>query len=254
MFLLAFRSQKAAVEFLWNGAQQSGESEDSLETITEAILGFSKNEFAYWESNLLWSLKEFKDLNKPLVLWDMVAAMLAFKQSMPEFVELVLTKWLSVSYLGFHDDIPMEDLVPKISKRFSTVPSRLLHILNVISRRVMLSELKREEINRKLQGQRTKNEEEIDLWLKLLEESERELRERLIGLSFSAYLSAESSPGTVFSSTGNWHPTGLAQLQQWVEINHDIVPSQFETLSAEVKSSLTRYLGNMYASSFCNRD
>ncbi|XP_010503597.1 PREDICTED: uncharacterized protein LOC104780763 isoform X2 [Camelina sativa] len=234
------RSQKAAVEFLWNGAQQSGESEDSSEMVTEAILGFSKNEFAYWETNFLWSLKEFKDLNKPLVLWDMIAAMLAFKQSMPEFVELVLTKWLSVSYLGFHADIPMEDLVPKISKRFSAVPSRLLHILNVISRRVMLSELKTEEVNRKLQGQRTNNEEEIDLWLKLLEESERELRERLIGLSFSAYLIAKSSQGTVSPSTWNWRPAGLAQFQQWVEINHDIVPSQLQTLSSEVKSSLIR--------------
>lgn len=233
--MLAFRSQKAAVEFIWNGAQQSGESEDCSETITEAILGFSKNEYAYWESNLLWSLKEFRDYNKPLVLWDMIAAMLAFKQSMPEFVELVTTKWLSVSYLGFHADIPMEDLVPKISKRFSAVPSRLLHILNVISRRVMLSELKTDEINRKLQGQRMNNEEETDLWLKLLQESERELRERLVGLSFSAYLTAESA-----SSTGNWHPAGLAQMQQWVEINHDIVDSQLQTLSLDVKSSLTR--------------
>ncbi|CAA7055993.1 unnamed protein product [Microthlaspi erraticum] len=234
------RSQKAAVEFIWNGAQQSGESEDSSETITEAILGFSKNELAYWEFNLLWSLKEFKDLNKPLVLWDMIAAMLAFKQSMPEFVELVITKWLSVSYLGFHADIPMEDLVPKIYKSFSDVPSRLLHILNVISRRVMLSDLKTEEINRKLQGQRTNSEEEIDLWLKLLEGSERELRERLVGLSFSAYLTAESSLGTGSTSTGNWRPAGLSQLQQWVEIDHNIVHSQLETLSAEVKSSLTR--------------
>ncbi|ESQ45600.1 hypothetical protein EUTSA_v10010115mg [Eutrema salsugineum] len=234
------RSQKAAIEFLWNGAQQSGESEDSSETITEAILGFSKNEFAYWESNLLWSLKEFKDSNKPLVLWDMIAAMLAFKQSMPEFVELVITKWLSMSYLGFHADIPMEDLVPKISKRFSAVPSRLLHILNVIARRVMLSELKTEEINRKLQCQRTNNEEEVDLWLKLLEESERELRERLVGLSFSAYLTTDLSVGVDSPSTANWRPAGLAQLQQWVEINHDIVCNQLVTLSLEVKSSLTR--------------
>ncbi|CAN8254842.1 unnamed protein product [Cochlearia groenlandica] len=229
------RSQKAAVEFLWNGAQQTGESEGSSETITAAILGSSKNDFAYWESNLLWSLKEFKDSSKPLVLWDTVAAMLAFKQSMPEFVELVITKWLSMSYLGFHADIPMEELVPKISKRFSAVPSRLLHILNVISRRVMLSELKTEEINRKLQGQRTNNREETELWLKLLEESERELRERLVGLSFSAYLTSESSRGTDSPFT-----PGLAQLQQWVEINHDIVHTQIKTLSAEVKSRLTR--------------
>jgi len=170
----------------------------------------------------------------------MVAAMLAFKQSMPEFVELVLTKWLSVSYLGFHDDISMEDLVPKITKRFSDVPSRLLHILNVISRRVMLSELKTEEINRKLQGQRTNDEGEIDLWLKLLQESERELRERLVGLSFSAYLLAESSQGTISPPSWNWRPAGLALLQQWVEINRDIVHSQLETLSLEVKSSRTR--------------
>ncbi|CDY61852.1 BnaAnng17840D [Brassica napus] len=175
------RSQKAAVEFIWNGAQQCGESEYCSETITEAILGFSKNEYAYWESNLLWSLKEFKDYNKPLVLWDMIAAMLAFKQSMPEFVELVTTKWLSVM----------------------------------------------------------NNEEETDLWLKLLQESERELRERLVGLSFSAYLTAESAP-----STGNWHPAGLAQMQQWVEINHDIVDNQLQTLSLEVKSSLTRSSSN----------
>ncbi|KAL9831780.1 putative transcription factor WD40-like family [Arabidopsis thaliana] len=116
----------------------------------------------------------------------------------------------------------------------------LLHILNVISRRVMLSELKTEEINRKLQGQRTNDEGEIDLWLKLLQESERELRERLVGLSFSAYLLAESSQGSVSPPSWNWRPAGLAQLQQWVEINRDIVHSQLETLSLEVKSSLAR--------------
>lgn len=166
----------------------------------------------------------------------MVAAMMAFKQSMPEFVELVVTEWLSISYLGFHADISMEDLMPEISKHFSDVPSRLLHILNVITRRVMLSDLKTEDINRKLQDQTTKNEDEIDLWLKLLQESERELRQRLVSLSFSTYLITESN----LSSTGNSCPSGLAQLQEWVEINRDIVPNQLKTLSAEVKSKLTK--------------
>lgn len=50
-----------------------------LEMIIEVILGFFKNEYVYWEFNLLWLLKEFKDYNKFLVFWDMIVVMLVFK-------------------------------------------------------------------------------------------------------------------------------------------------------------------------------
>ncbi|XP_010525571.1 PREDICTED: uncharacterized protein LOC104803340 [Tarenaya hassleriana] len=234
------RSQKAVVEFLWNGAQLSGESEDSSGAMAEAHVDLSKNELACWECNFLWSLKKFEDSSKALVTWDVIAAMQAFKHSMPEFIELVVTEWLSVSYLGYQTDMSTGELLQEISKRFSAVPSRLLQILNVISRRVMLSELKTEEINGKVRERRTDDEEDIGLWLELLEKSERELRERLVGLSLSAYLMAESRPACDPHSMRLWHATGLAQLQRWVDMNHVHVHGELETLAAKVKSHLTR--------------
>lgn len=238
------RTQKAAVEFFWIGAQQVNPLSDfSPECF---IPGFPGNELVCWESNVLWSLKQYENKNKPLVVWDIVAALLAFKCSSAKYVEHVLVKWLSISYVGsqFQMELSAEKILPHVSKNLSKLASRQLHLLNIICRRVKLSELKPEQIKSKeqnLEGLDCTEEEKLTRWIELLLSSERELRERLVGLSFSAFTSLRSYPTTVSSQPGNWFPVGLAQMEQWVSLNLDVVQDQLRVLAIEVGKHRNRY-------------
>ncbi|XP_018506757.2 uncharacterized protein LOC103962612 [Pyrus x bretschneideri] len=230
------RTQKAIVEFFWTGGQQVDVfSNNSVHFDTEAIPGFSE-ELVYWESNFQWSLKQYEMQDKHLVVWDIVTALLAFNHSKPEFVEQVLIKWLSISYLGSHVGISAETVLLNVSRSCSKVTSRQLHLLNIICRRVILSEMKADEINSKLlnlKGVHGAEKEKRSLWINLLLNSEKELRERLVGFTFSALLSQmpASAPD---SPSRNWFPVGLAQMEQWIELNHDHVHSQLKVLASEV--------------------
>ncbi|RVW89056.1 hypothetical protein CK203_029326 [Vitis vinifera] len=83
------RTQKAAIEFFWIGGQQLESSTNrNLEFGIEIFPGFPKKELIYWECNMLWYLSQYEHLDKPLVVWDIVAALLAFKQSAPKHVVL----------------------------------------------------------------------------------------------------------------------------------------------------------------------
>lgn len=181
--------------------------------------------------------------DKHLVVWDIVTALLAFNHSKPEFVEQVLIKWLSISYLGSHVGISAETVLLNVSRSCSKVTSRQLHLLNIICRRVILSEMKADEINSKLlnlKGVHGAEKEKRSLWINLLLNSEKELRERLVGFTFSALLSQmpASAPD---SPSRNWFPVGLAQMEQWIELNHDHVNSQLKVLASEVGKRDRRY-------------
>ncbi|KAM1105416.1 hypothetical protein ACFX2B_002360 [Malus domestica] len=230
------RTQKAIVEFFWTGGQQVDVlPNNSLHFDIEAIPGFSE-ELVYWESNFLWSLKQYEMQDKPLVVWDIVTALLAFNHSKPEFVDEVLIKWLSISYLGSQAGIPAETVLLNVSQSCSIVTSRQLHLLNIICRRVILSKMKADEINSKLlnlKGVLGADKEKRSLWINLLLNSEKELRERLVGFTFSALLSQMpiSAPN---SPSGKWFPVGLAQMEQWIKLNHDHVHGQLKVLASEV--------------------
>ncbi|XP_060675543.1 uncharacterized protein LOC107404763 isoform X2 [Ziziphus jujuba] len=233
------RTQKAAVDFFWIGAQQVNPLSDFSPDVV--IPGFPGKELVCWELNILWSLKQYENQNKPLVVWDIVAALLAFKCSSAKYVEHVLVKWLSISFVGsqFQMGLSAEKILPHVSKSLSKLASRQLHLLNIICRRVILSELKPEQINCKeqnLQGLDCTEEEKLMMWIELLLSSERELRERLVGLSFSAFtsLSLRSHSTTVSSQPGDWFPVGLAQMEQWVSLNRDVVQDQLRVLAIEV--------------------
>lgn len=236
------RSQKAAVEFFWTGAQKLNVlSNNSLEISIEAS-GFSEKELVYWESNFLWSLKQFDHADKPLVVWDIVASLLAFKRSIPEYVEYLVLKWLGISYLGSHIGLSTEKIIANVSRSVPKATSRQLHILNVITRCVMLSELKADQINSNIQNLRAIHDAEdkhLMLWLELLLRSERELRERLVGFTFFSSLNLASHSATKFH-LGHWYPFGLSQMEKWVALNHDWMRDELKALASELKTQQKR--------------
>ncbi|XP_050235832.1 uncharacterized protein LOC126685889 [Mercurialis annua] len=222
------RTFKAVVEFFWIGGQQWDPlSNTSLELANESFFGFSEKELAYWESSILWSLKKIENSKKPQVMWDSIAALLAFKKLIPEYVNHILAKWLSITYLGSHMNLSVDEILMRISINFPKVTSRLLHLLNIICRCLVLSELNSDEINRELdlrEPTRTMVKGQ-SLWMELLFRSEKELRQRLVSLSFYAILVKTAS------QPGYWYPIGVAQMEQWVELNCDHIKDQLKVLT-----------------------
>ncbi|KAM7262790.1 hypothetical protein ACFE04_000473 [Oxalis oulophora] len=229
--------QKAAVEFLWIGGQLlDTSSENSPEFDIKDFPGFSGTELVYWESNILQSLQqyEYQD-NKPLVIWDIVAALLAFKQSIPKFIENILLKWLSVSYCKSTHTLSAENILSNLLKNLSKISSRQLQILNIICRRVLLSELKSDQSNSNKAVVGEFKEKQTSIWKELVLSSEKELRERLVWLSFSFYNGRGCRPASQ-SSEQCWHPVGLAQMEQWVASNSDNVHEQLKVLASTVQT------------------
>ncbi|PON71979.1 WD repeat containing protein [Parasponia andersonii] len=240
------RTQKAAIEFFWIGAQEvCALSNDSSAFV---IPGFPVKELVSWDVNTLWSLKQYECQEKPLVVWDVVAALLAFKRSAAEYVEHILVKWLSISYVGSHVDLPTEKVLLHVSRILSKISSRQLHLLNIICRRVVLTELKADQINSKLENFEGLDclEEKLIMWTKLLLSSERELRERLVGLSVSACISLVSHSATFSSQSPNWSPVGLAQMERWVSLNHNYVQDQLRVLASEIRKHKKRLQSSGY--------
>ncbi|XP_058206264.1 uncharacterized protein LOC131319859 isoform X2 [Rhododendron vialii] len=232
------RSQKAAIEFFWIGGQQWDVlSNRDPDFDVEAISGFPEKELVYWTHSILLSLKQYENVEKPLVVWDIITALLAFKQSAPKYVEHVLAKWL-MSCVGIQLGLPIAKTLSEVSRLLSNIGSRQLHLLNIVNRRVVLAELKADNINC---GQTNLGpigaEEDVALWMELLLGCENELRERLVAFSFSAISSSISTS----SSNGDWQPVGLAQMGQWVAHNGDNVRDHLKLLVAGFRKLNNRY-------------
>lgn len=237
------RLQKAVVEFLWIGGQQKDIlSPSSADFASEAFLD-SANELNYWESDILWYLTKYENLDNPLVVWDIVAALLAFKQSTPKYMDRILVKWLSVTFLGSYTGLSIGEVLTCIPENFSKITSRQLHLLNIICRRVILSDVKAEEINCKvnLGGSAAAKAEHLTLWLEFLFSSEKELRERLVGFSLATFINRLSGSTTTFPRPGFWYPVGVEQMELWIALNHDRVREQLKVLASEVRKHERRY-------------
>ncbi|XVF12758.1 hypothetical protein REPUB_Repub08aG0147000 [Reevesia pubescens] len=253
------RLQKAVVEFFWIGGQQKDIlSYTSLGFDIEAFPGFSEKELVYWESNIMWSLKQYGQWDKPLVVWDIIAALLAFKRYAPDYVDHVLIKWLSISFVDLNVEHSIEKVLPHVCKSFSKAASRQLHLLNIICRRVILSELKADEINSNLLnlGGLDKvnfaQDNKVKFWMDLLSNGERELRERLVGFTFSAYRSIASNSATCSPESGYWYPLGVAQMKQWVAHNNCHVRNQLKVLASEIKTFKRNHSTELEAEEKCS--
>lgn len=193
---------------------------------------------------MLWYLSQYEHQDKPLVVWDIVAALLTFKQSSPEYVELILIKWLSVSNVESHLGVSTGEILFHASKTFSNTSTRKLHLFNIICRRVVLCELESDNINSKqpnLEEIGGAEEEKLKLWKELLLCSERELRERLVGFTFSTVLGLMACVPAKVSRAQGWDPVGVAQMEYWVALDYDHVRDQLKLLASEVRDLDRRY-------------
>ncbi|GFZ06366.1 transducin/WD40 repeat-like superfamily protein [Actinidia rufa] len=148
----------------------------------------------------------------------------------PKYIEHAIAKRL-ISCGGTQLGLNIEENLSQVSRLLSKISSRRLHLLNIISRRVVLAELQADNINcsKKILGVYGA-EQHLALWLELILSSESELRGRLVAISLSAVSSLISHS----SISGNCYLVGYALMEQWVALNHDYVQDNLKILVAEV--------------------
>ncbi|KAL5137529.1 hypothetical protein HKD37_10G027882 [Glycine soja] len=255
------RILRAAIEYFWiGGLQVDVQLKSPFSCYIEGNSSYVEKELTYWGTNIIWSLNQYQCHDKPLVLWDIIAALSAFKDNNLKYAEHLLIEWISSSFLQLDMDLSPEKVLSFFSSSLSDIPSRLLHLLNIICRRVMLAELDADQITgiykkfQKLEEVSPAMEKQITKWTKLLLNSERELRERLVGFSFSAFQTSMSNPETNFKS-GCWYPVGLAQMEQWIALDQEHIHDQLKVIASEAKHE-KRFLSSRCSAvetcSFCS--
>lgn len=250
------RSHKASIEFLWIGGQKLDLSSITSSEINNATFPeFPEKELILWEMNLLWCLNQYENPSKLLSILDIVAALLAFKQSAPKYVEHILLKWLASC---FGSNIEISSSSSEVFKFLPNLSSRQLHLINIISRRVVLKEYIVENMNGKehiLEGLSDDKKEHITLWVELLFSCENELLKRLVSISFSASSSLPSNSSEEISKVGGWSPDGLPQMEQWVLQNEKNVKDRSKFLAAEIRNIKKRRLQETFkieVPEYCN--
>ncbi|KAI3974981.1 hypothetical protein MKX01_005092, partial [Papaver californicum] len=241
------RTQKAAVEFFWVGGQHLEVLSDVNEGFkSEPYPGLSQREMMFWESNILLSLNQYDNLDKPLVLWDVITALSALEKSTPKFAEKILVKWLSSWFLDSNLDFSIDKILLHARDSLSEIHSRHIHLLNIFCRQLMLSELKVDTLNKKDGSEELgiAENENLKLWFHLLTSNERQLRERLVTFSFTTVLSLASSASTNNSKNRYWVPHGVAQMEQWVAINQEQIrlASEVSKLNKSKLHSISEYV------------
>lgn len=231
------RTQKAVVEFIWIGGQFVGIPLDrSIDVCNPQSAILSSSNFLWWGSNILWSLRKYENVEKSIVLWDVVTALQGFKKYAPVFLETLMDIWLSALFSG---DPQCGSINASSCSRHDMLPSvslRKLHLLNIICRKVMLDHLHHGP------DAENGNDRTTDFWNTLFIRSEKELRERLVGFTFSAVLkrSAYLLKGT--STENSWFPVGVAQMDSWVSMNDGEVHNQLRYLRSRITDLGNRYV------------
>ncbi|RCV26940.1 hypothetical protein SETIT_5G285800v2 [Setaria italica] len=223
------RTQKAVVEFIWIGGQFVGIPLDRRIDVCNPQSAILSSSNLWWGSNILWSLKKYENVEKSIVLWDVVTALQGFKKYAPAFLETLMDIWISAL---FSDDRQCVSINSPSYSRHDILPSvslRKLHLLNIICRKVMLSDHAQHG-----PGAENGNDSATDFWNTLLIRSERELRERLVGFTFAAVLKRTAFLLKGTSTENSWFPVGVAQMDSWVSMN-DEVHNQLSYLRSRIK-------------------
>uniref|UniRef100_A0ACD5VTY6 Uncharacterized protein n=1 Tax=Avena sativa TaxID=4498 RepID=A0ACD5VTY6_AVESA len=221
------RTHKAAVEFIWIGGQFLGlPLVKGINICTQQ----SATNFLWWGSNIFWSLKKYESGETGLALWDIIAAFQVLKKSAPTFLETLMLKWV----LGlFSDNVQcgsINNLYHSRKAMMSKASLRKLHLLNIIMRKVMLSD--HEQYS---SGGENGNDAATDLWEDLLVSSETELRERLVAFTFAAVLDQIAYLLKAASNEDMWFPVGIAQMDSWVSTNSGEVHDHLNSLRSRIK-------------------
>nr|GMD81480.1 uncharacterized protein LOC109177286 [Ipomoea batatas] len=234
------RACKAAVAFRWIGGQHLDAFSDILPDCDfESFPGLSNREMISWENNIIWSLRQCEYLEKAVVVWDVIAALSAFNQSVPKFVERVLLKWLASI---FRSQSSISTILSEASRHLPRIASRVLQLLNIITSQVAL---KKPEADKTISKQRDDAEEEqMTMWMQLQSNIEKELRERLVGFSLSVISSlvSNSNENNGHKGFGCWTPIGSAQMEKWVDLNRANVNKHLKLLAEKVGRTKKRKL------------
>ncbi|XP_064963102.1 uncharacterized protein LOC135581506 isoform X2 [Musa acuminata AAA Group] len=249
------RTQKAVIEFFWAGGQSLEISPDNT---GESTLALSERDLSCWESNILWSLQYFEDAENPLVLWDSLAALLEFNKSSPSFVENLLFKWISGWFSCHLSDDSIDKILLHVVSMLSEISSRKIFLLNIICRRLMISDAKADMHNgEQLKSSEPKNEGKLAPWSNLLVNNELELQQRAVSFTFRAVLNHASHSSDAFQVGKKWFPVGVAQMECWVLLNAGLVHNQLNVLGSELRglgsriSSICEYVKEE-SCSFCS--
>ncbi|KAK1311653.1 hypothetical protein QJS10_CPA07g01109 [Acorus calamus] len=232
------KAQKAAVEFFWT----SGQALEILSHIypdydSQASTNLSGKDSVFWEPNILWSLRQYEHVDKPLVLWDAISALRVLQQCAPNDVERLVLEWFSSWTSCSGSGLSLKKFLVSAPIWLSKLTLRQLHLLNIICRCLKITEVeentlkgRESEIGRTNGGKHDK----LNLWNELLIRSEREVRERLVAFTFKAFLAQASVSVTKFPMGEFWPLVGIAQMECWVSINHGLINNQLEILGSEV--------------------
>ncbi|KAL9259965.1 hypothetical protein AKJ16_DCAP21611 [Drosera capensis] len=230
------RIMKASLEFFWIGGQQlSLTSNVQLKLDDNILSGFPEEDLVHWGSNILWSLNRFECVDHHLVVWDIIAASVAFQRCAPKFTEHVLSIWMS-SLFDCPWDLSSKRLLPESSRSFSNISSRQLHLLSIVCR--LLISPRVEDVNF-TESYTIENEE---LWMELLLRSERELRARLVGFSFSTILHLRTHTGTDLQQEHVWDSAGIKQMLKWASLERDQICNRLDQLASEVITLFNRLI------------
>uniref|UniRef100_A0A0E0N1B6 Transcription factor IIIC 90kDa subunit N-terminal domain-containing protein n=1 Tax=Oryza rufipogon TaxID=4529 RepID=A0A0E0N1B6_ORYRU len=222
------RTQKAVVEFIWIGGQFLGIPLDNSVILSLQSAALSETNFLWWGSNIFWSLKKYENCETVLLLWDLIAALQGFKKSAPTFLETLMHKWVS----GLFSDDPhcaSIDIPSHSIHSMSKVSSRKLHLLNIVCRKVMLSDQPQYS-----PGAEKGNDVMADLWNNLLVRSERELQERLVAFTFAAVLNRTAYLLKGAPAENSWFPVGVAQMDSWASMNDGEVRDELKFLRTRI--------------------
>jgi len=99
------RILRAAIDYFWiGGLQMDVQLKSPFSCYIEENSSYLENELIYGGTNIIWSLNQYKCHDKPLVLWDIITALLAFKDHNSKYAERILIKWISSSFLELDMD------------------------------------------------------------------------------------------------------------------------------------------------------
>ncbi|XP_031494874.1 uncharacterized protein LOC116260564 isoform X3 [Nymphaea colorata] len=228
------RAQRAAVELIWTGGMISVSLDNLPDEYVDAVPGFSDKDLVCWQSSILWTLEQYACPAKPLILWDIMEALLAFNQVSPNYVETILYNWFLSWWPDPDSLVSLESMLSSAPNLLHIIDSRHMHMINIVCRRLVLPEMKSVAYSSKHELQSV-DVEAVKLWSNLLLHSEAELQRRLVGLTFSAVLYLASGTASALPlDRPCWFPTGVAQMQQWVVMNNNLIPDDLKLLKLEV--------------------
>jgi hypothetical protein len=197
------------VELLYAGGQ-------NLEIMKEPLDSSDINLTA-WNCNILRSLKKYENYNKDLVIWDIIIVLLALRKSKPGLVENLLSEWFSGWFSDVQQVAPLENLLSHMETMVSSMGTRKLHLICVICRKVIFID--------------SKSDKERQMWHNLLLACEEELRERLVGFTFTLVLrGSRSCLGSMVKELD-----GMGQVVQWVSASNEEASDWLKNLLWQIK-------------------